>query len=98
MVKDLLEDFTNSTKRGAASEIIMKEALNAMEEPLKKIPADVRDWVKQMVEESLRFGLEHGQSGTNHILDMITAKYGDEVKPVIEAVKAVVNRLWSENS
>merc|ERR1719187_1137537 len=80
-------------KRGATTEVVVAETLKALEGALQKLPSDIRDWVKVMIEEALRFGLGHGKNGINHLLDLISDKFGDDVKPVIDAVKDIIDNV-----
>jgi len=80
-------------KRGASTEVAVKEVMAALEKPLASLPENISEWVKEMIEAVIRFALGHGKKGINHLLDMIVDKAGDDVKPVIEAVKDILDQV-----
>jgi len=96
-VKDILDQVVYIQKphgsRGASTEVVVKEVMAALEKPLATLPENISGWVKEMIEAVIRFTLGHGKKGINHLLDMIVDKAGDDVKPVIEAVKDILDQV-----
>jgi len=96
-IDDVLEKIIHSRKnqviRGASTEVVVKEVMAALEKPLATLPENISGWVKEMIEAVIRFSLGHGKKGINHLLDMIVDKVGDDVKPVIEAVKDILDQV-----
>jgi len=92
IVKEALDKIVYF-RRGASTEVVVKEVMAALEKPLATLPENISGWVKEMIEAVIRFTLGHGKKGINHLLDMIVDKAGDDVKPVIEAVKDILDQV-----
>jgi len=93
MVKTMIDQYAYTVEaRGKGIDAAMDKIMELLEKPFAKIPDNVRPWVTEMVEQAIRFGLEHGKKGAMVLLDFIADKAGPEVKSVIAMVKTMLDQ------